>query len=183
MRRTLLLLSLTGLGCGSSGASPDPDVRPERAVTVMDRQVLHLTDSPAARVPVSAPPEKVWDALAAVYGQLGIPLTTIDRPNWRLGNQQLTRRQQLAGQRMSLYLSCGQNMSGLKADNDRIHLSVISAIRPAGTGGGSEVSTAVVATAQPIDGTSTDPSICATTGRLEQRIVTAVGEKLGVPIK
>jgi hypothetical protein len=122
---------------------------------------------------VNAAVDAVWTALPAVYEALGIPLAHLDRTSGQMGNKQIVRTGRLAGQRLSRTFDCGASMTGERADQGRITASVITQVwtRPDGRTG---IATTIVSTMKPLDGTSTAPTSCATTGWLEHEIVDRV---------
>jgi hypothetical protein len=173
VRRPLTLIALAAVAavaaCASSGASPDPETATDRVLAVDKSGVYRTTDSPAASFVAPVDANRTLRALADAYTALGIELTLVDPPNGRVGNPRFTRRRELNGQAISTYLNCGRNMTGDRADNERITWSVISSAK-ADPGGGTRVVTAINADSQPMDGTSGDHTPCGTTGRLEELI-------------
>ncbi len=78
---------------------------------------------------------------------------------------------------MRVHLECGSNMSGVKADNDRITLSVDATVEPDGAAA-SALQIRVAATAKSMMGSATEAVECASTGRLEQTLRAAIGLRL-----
>ena len=69
-------------------------------------------------------------ALAAAYPTLGIEATLVDPPGGKVGNPRFEVTRTLAGDRLSLLFSCGRTMTGDRADEDRIYISLVSAAVP-----------------------------------------------------
>ena len=126
------------------------------------------------------PPGRAFDVLKAVYDELGIPSPTSDAANRRIGNTNFWKTRKLGDTGISTYLHCGESLTGNIADSYRIYFSIISEVRTDGKGG-SELETAVTAYARTMEGTSSDPIPCGTTGRLEDRIQKGVLQKTGAP--
>lgn len=178
--RVLLLLAGT-VACASSG-SPGPDVSTpsQRTVAVDDQQVYRTTVVANARSPIPAAPSRTFDAVKAVYEELGIPPGTHDPSTGRFGNTDFWKQRRLANEAMSSFLNCGESFTGPVANNYRIYISLLSMVRPDGTGG-SELETAFSAQAQNMEGSSGDRIACGSTGRLEERIRKGVLLKVGAP--
>jgi hypothetical protein len=179
MRSARLLVSLAAaVGCASSG-SPGPDLAPagQRTVAVDDQQVYRTSVAVNAKVPIPAPPSRVFDALKTVYADLGVPPATHDPATGRIGNTDFWKSRRFANEPISSFLSCGETFTGSAADNYRIYMSLQSVVRPDGKGA-SELETAFSASAQNMEGTSSDRIACGSTGKLEERIRKAVLVKL-----
>ena len=179
---TLTTLALTA-SCASSGSSPRGGeiVTPaERVVATDNRGTYRTTVAPNAKVPVPAAASRVFEAVRAVYQELGIPSGIDDAATGRIGNTDFWKTRKLGNEPMSTYLNCGDSVIGSAADNYRIYISLVSVVRPA-TGGTSELETAFVARAQNMEGTASDRVACGTTGRLEDLIQRNVLRKVGAP--
>jgi hypothetical protein len=174
MRRLLFLLVL---GCASSGQSTTPKPR-----TILTTPEGVLLGSPVEQGPsdsVAASPETVMRALLGAYEGLGLTVTLIDPAKRRLGNPGFTIRRALQGVPLHEYLSCGETVTGLRADDDRITMSVISTVRPT-PAGGTALETLLEATATDVAaGNSGDQLHCSSSGKLETRIHTVAKQRLG----
>jgi hypothetical protein len=179
MRLLLPLSAALALGaCATAGESSMPD----RSTTTISMAAhgdegslgtgtTSVTTSAAAgpaRMKIGASPDQVWNALHAVYTDLGIPVETIDLQNRRLGNVAFVQRRQLGGQPLSRYFDCGTNAFGAaRADSERIQLHVTSHVAADGTD--SEVTTDVRATA--LSGAASGTAVnCRSRGSLEAAI-------------
>jgi hypothetical protein len=175
-----LLAALTALaisGCASSGSSTPP-MNTERVIHTDHR--IYTTSVPAnAIITLAAPTEKVMVALLETFKSLGVEPTLVDRGTGRIGNPRFILLRRLAGESMSTWLSCGESLTGPRADSDRIQMSLVSVATPDGKGG-TRLETAFGGEAQRVDGTSTDRQTCTTTGRMEEQIRNRVANLLGV---
>jgi hypothetical protein len=179
MRRVCLVLSIAGTAsCASTPRGPDLSVPTERTVAVDDNNIYRTTVLPNAKAPVPAAPGRVFEAVKAVYDELGIPPGTHDPATGRVGNTDFWKSRRLGNEAMSAYLNCGESFTGPVANNYRIYISLMSIVRPDGQGA-SELETAFSAQAQNMEGTSGDRISCGSTGRLEERIRKSVLLKVG----
>ena len=181
MRLPVALLTLAGTAsCASSGSSsgsglPAPS---ERVVATDNHGTYRTTVPPNEKVPIPVAPSRAFEAVKAVYGELGIPLGVNEPATGRVGNADFWRTRKLGNEPISTYLSCGDSFEGAVADNYRIYISLVSAVRADGKGT-SELETSFTARAQKLDGTAGDRVACGTTGRLEDRIRKSVLVKVG----
>jgi len=179
-RPCLALLVAATAACASSGGAPSVALPTERTVAVDDNNVYRTTVLPNAKVPVPAAPNRVFEAVKAVYEELGVPPGTNDPATGRFGNIDFWKQRRFANEALSMYLNCGDSFTGPVANNYRIYMSLISIVRPDGKGG-SEVETAFTAQAQNMEGTAGDRIACGTSGRLEERIRRSILLKIGTP--
>ena len=180
MHRFVFLVAIVGTAsCASSGTSPKTGIETpaERVIAADNQGAFRTTVTPNAKVLVPAPPGRVFEVLGAVYKELDIPITTNDPATGRVGNTDFWKSRKLGGQAISTYLNCGDSITGPAADNYRVYISLLSAVRPEGNGG-SELETAFTATARNMEGTTADRVACGTTGRLEERILNSVLARL-----
>lgn len=182
MRHSCALLLVGGLAaCASSGSSgPDVSLPSQRTVAVDDQQVYRTSVPANSKTPVPAAPSRTFEAVKAVYEQLGIPQGTNDPATGRFGNTDFWKQRRLANEALSSFINCGESFTGPVANNYRIYISLLSMVRPDGKGG-SELETAFSAQAQNIEGSSGDRISCGSTGRLEERIRRDVLLKVGAP--
>jgi len=180
MRRFCVLSVIVATASCASSPSPSPDLMPasQRTVAVDDQQVYRTTVIANAKVAVPAAPNRVFDAVKAVYEELGIPPGTQDPATGRFGNTDFWKSRRFANEPMSTFLNCGESFTGPVANNYRIYMSLLSVVRPDGKGG-SELETAFHASAQNMEGSSGDRIACGSTGKLEERIRKGVLLKVG----
>jgi hypothetical protein len=179
MHRLVLFIGLIGTtSCASSGSSTKTGLESptERVIAADNQGAYRTTVAPNAKMSVAAPPSRVFEALGAVYSALDIPIATNDPASGRVGNTDFWKSRKLGGQAISTYLNCGESITGAAADNYRVYISLLSEVRPDGSG--SVLETAFTATARNMEGTTADRVACGTTGRLEERIYKDVMAKL-----
>ena len=180
VRRFVLPLALAGTAaCASTGSSRGPDISmpSDRVIATDDQGARRTTVAPNAKTPIPSPPDRTFEAARAVYEELGIPLSTIDPVGRQLGNPEFWKTHRLGKAAISTYLSCGNSITGVIADDYRVYMSVVSVVRSNGHGG-SELETAFTAYALNMEGTAAERVACGTTGRLEDRIQKSVLEKV-----
>lgn len=181
MSRVCVALLVAGTAaCASSGGPRSVAMPTERTVAVDDNNVYRTTVMPNAKYPVPMAPSRVFEAVKAVYEEIGVPPGTHDPSTGRFGNLDFWKQRRFGNEPMSSFIHCGEGFTGPVANNYRIYMSLISVVRPDGKGG-SELETAFSAAAQNMEGSSSDRIACGTTGRLEERIRKGVFLKLGVP--
>ena len=180
MRTSILGLILV---CGCASASRPATETPSNdrilGVDSQSGEVLHTQSStgPVA-TSIHAPFSAVWAALPEVYSGLGIELTAIDPPSGTIGNRSFIRSRTLSGKRLSAYFDCGSSMTGMRADEGRMVLSVVSRAT-AGTEGQTSLSTTVSGAVQTNEGASAQTIPCASSGVLEETIRSAVARRTG----
>ena len=180
MRGFCVLFMIVGTASCASSSSRGPDVAPpaERTVAVDDQQVYRTTVIANAKADVPAAPSRTFEAVKAVYEDLGVPPGTHDPATGRFGNTDFWKSRRFANEPMSMFLNCGESFTGPVANNYRIYISLMSVVRPDGKGG-SELETAFSASAQNMEGSSGDRIACGSTGKLEERIRKGVLLKVG----
>ncbi len=182
-RALVLCIVVLGAGCasgGSEGGGATPTRTPPAILTkggsVNDAEMR--IDETVAENAVAAvgPPKAVWPSVLAVYEELELKPTSMDTEAFTIGVGGQTIRRQLGGERLSNYFDCGRSLTAPKADSYLVTVTVRTELRPM-----DESTTAVVsrasATARDL-GTGTDRVACASTGRLEKRIGTAVSHRV-----
>ena len=136
-----------------------------------------LADTMGNPFEVPAPAAKVFAAATEAYQDLKIDIVIRDSVQLQVGNPIFDRRGNVAGKRMSLYVECGEDMMGSRADFNRIDLSLISFIKPAGNSA-AVLRTVLLASAANVGVRGDLP--CSTTGELERRLYQLVLKKLGI---
>ena len=182
MRSLMSLVVLALLAsCASSGSSPTPEIvtLTERVVATDTYGTYRTTVDPTAKAHIPVSPSRAFAALKAAYDELGLPPSINDAATGRVGNTDFWKTRKLGADPISTYLNCGDSIMGPAADSYRVHISIISVVRPDGKGE-SELETALSAQARNMDGTTSDLVSCGTTGRLEQSIRQRLLDKLGV---
>src|SRR5690606_18809380 len=93
------------------------------------------TRAVAAEIPVEA--WQAWPRLVEVYGELGLPVATIQSAELRIGNPNFVIRNQIAGLRAARAFDCGRGRGGaLVAELYPIHVSLHTRLIPSEAGGG-----------------------------------------------
>jgi hypothetical protein len=124
----------------------------------------------------AAPAKTVYRNLLEVYKTLKIPIQLDDSANGRMGHSGSALRD-IGGRRMSTWLGCGVGMTGPYADTQRVIIAVVTQVRAMGADS-SVIRTGVFANVFDVAQGSRTPKQCLTTGQLEMRIQTLVGERL-----
>jgi hypothetical protein len=173
-------------GCSSGGGRSATATSAPAPIVVKDEREAVLSAAIGERVvadnlgvfySIEAPPDKVYQALIVAYGDLGIPATIV---NPKDGLVAVTNRwviRTLGDSRLSRYLSCGESMTGPRADQDRVVISVISWAKPDGAGS-TRIETRIVAMANDTGGSNVRMP-CTTTGQLESELHRAAKRALG----
>lgn len=118
----------------------------------------------------------VWQALMATYNQLEIPVTDIAADRHRLESRGV-RVSTVGGQRMSRYLDCGSSVTGDRADNWVVSISLVSSVT-AVEDGGSLLRIDLDAAANPRVA-SGGAVHCTSRSTMEARILDEVGKRVG----
>ena len=189
--RPAALATLVGLG--ACAARPTPGVASPRSsepapVIIIDEREARLSAALGTHVVVDdltqvdslpAPPAKAQEALVRAYEAVGFRSLLVNPATGLVAVADTVVRSAFARQPMSRFVSCGATISGPRADQDRISLSVVTHVKPGTTTGWSRVETRVVATATDTQGTGGRQG-CTTTGLLEAQILEAARKTLGV---
>jgi hypothetical protein len=181
----VLVLSACASGAGSRAGSASASDTPPPVVVTDSRDAVVTSaagtrvfnDDPTISDSLGAAPDQVYKALIVVFSDLGIPATSVNPSEGLVASTNRRVARQLRGTPMSRYVSCGQVMTGPRADHDAVDLSVISRAKP-GQPSGTYVETIVVATAVDPSGIG-NRHPCHTTGALEARVHRAVRAALG----
>lgn len=180
------LVALTLAGCASGGGTETKTSTPGPIIVNDDRDAVLsaamgervISSDQAIYASVAAPPDKVHQALIVAYSELGVPATAINPRDGLVAALNRRAFNRLGNERLSRYVSCGDSMTGPRADQDRVVLSVISWAKPDGSGA-TRIESRVVGNATDSGGTSMRMP-CTTTGELESRIHKAAMAALGL---
>ena len=179
MRQALLVLALTG--CASAASRPDESI--SRQATVFSGSDLPtiVADRPtAAEIKLDKPSSQVWLAVKEVYLGMQVPVTVENAQAHQLGNADFYRTGKFAGRSMTELVDCGTGITGPKAANFRIYMSLLSTVR-GNSDSTTTVKTTFVATGQNMaGGNSTDKIHCASRGNLEELISERIRRTLGM---
>ena len=162
----LLILTVTSPGTAQRGFQITPG-GPTLWITL---------DTVGAPATFAAPPGVIYRHLIQIYESLKIPVKLRDSANGRMGHPGSALKG-IGGNRMSAWLGCGVGMTGPFADTQRVIIAIVSQVWPAGKDS-STIRTGVFANAFDVAQGSREPKQCLTTGQLEFRIHTMLGERL-----
>ncbi|HEX2091150.1 MAG TPA: hypothetical protein VHG28_02065 [Longimicrobiaceae bacterium] len=178
-----VLLALLAASCAPP--SPSTGTAPRGPTPILEETSTGLSyrlnnDTEAVVYRVDAPVDHVWALLPEVYRELGIPEGTRD-PAARVYGNRRAPVARVGGERVSAFLRCGnEEGAGPSAvTRFRVHLAALTSLEPVGDR--TRVTTEVAGSATPIEGTSTGPVLCVSTGVLEKRIVELLTARLAAP--
>jgi hypothetical protein len=128
---------------------------------------------------VLAPAPQVWEALKAAFEARKVRLTILDRAAGRMGDTAMVFVRRWNNQGGSYYFTCGQNMTGQRADEDRIKAVVLAQLTrlTADTIG---IAVHLSAFAEPLSMGGSVTAQCSSTGRGESDLLDDVTRRLGV---
>ena len=175
-------LSIAALLLGAAGCArqmpPDPAAAPAERVLVADADgtnIRSINSTGPVAADVKASPQAAYRALVTAYGELGIAPEVTDEASLRVARTNFTARRIIAGERASVYFECGESLTGSRADEGRLTVSLASQATPGPAG--ATVATTLTAVVRANDGTSTGATSCSSTGRLETRIHNLVKQR------
>jgi hypothetical protein len=177
-----VIMALAATACASAGGpgTPAPEIitdeREAALTSALGQRVI--TDDLTVSESLEVPRAQTHRELIAAYAKLGIPAELINPSTGLVAVTEKRVSQALAGELLSRFLSCGETMTGSRANQDRIVLSVVSYAKPVGMSG-SRLETRVVATAIDVSGAGTRQP-CTTTGELEGRLHRMVKAAVGL---
>lgn len=176
------LIALTAVACASGGGGtkvPSPEIitdeREASLSAALGQRVT--TDDLTVSVSLTALRADAYRELIAAFDKLGIPAELVNPSTGLVAVTEKRVSNSLAGQPLSRFLSCGETMTGARANQDRIMLSVVSYAKPVGTSA-SRLETRIVATAIDVTGAGTRQP-CTTTGELEGQLHRMVKAAVG----
>ena len=177
MRRYLVGTLLLSVGCGGGRINP-PDY-PARVDRVDERGNIVFARGldERLRATIVGTVNRVFDAVAASYTELGIPPTLVDRAEHRYGNVGFVVPNSFAGGRVDQYFDCGADLTGALAGRGRLVAAVVTTLT-AQDSMTTLAATQVTGTLRRADGTSTRPVTCASTGLLEEQLRQVVERRL-----
>jgi hypothetical protein len=128
---------------------------------------------------VLAPAPQVWDALKATFEARKVQLTILDRASGRMGDTAMVFSRRWNNQSGSFYFSCGQVMTGQRADEDRLKAVVLAQLtRLKADTIGIAIHMSAFATSVSMS-SSTSTAQCSSTGRGETDFLDEVMRRLG----
>ncbi len=112
---------------------------------------------------------RVYHATVVAFESMKIPVTLSDSGRGLVGNLQLIKSGSLGGAPFTRWINCGSTMTGPRAATYRITMPIVAMLDATGPGK-SRVRIALVAQAQDMQGASTEPVLCSSSGALEKRL-------------
>lgn len=143
-----------------------------RSPVIMDTLVM-----PAEH---DAPYAAAWAAAERVFYELKISTDKRDSAQGVLAATRYTKSSNMAGQAMSRFMNCGMGMTGPNADHYRISMAVavlLTPISPTRT----RIGVGLAASGMNMQGASTDPVMCGSSGRLESDFLARFKKALASP--
>jgi hypothetical protein len=126
-----------------------------------------------SRAEISAPRERVWNAVPDAFEALGLPLPVLDRARGIAAAQNFRTSGTLGRDRLSAFFDCGAGPAGRYADLRRLVIEVLVAVPPS-TGPTTRVELRASAVAHATEGASGSAAECSSTGALEGRLAHAL---------
>lgn len=175
----LPVLGLLSLACASGNPNETPEVgERETNLNVQMRkggQNLNLRTTSEIDVvhdTVAGDPDELFSTLPEAYDNLGIPISTVNAEAKTIGVLETRAQGDFAGERISLWLDCGESITGNVADQREIYLTVLTQVEPLEGAEGTGVSTHLRGYAVQ-GGNRRD---CSSQSRLERRIAAELRE-------
>lgn len=137
-------------------------------------------DTIAVPVMIAAPVGKVYSAVIAAFDEYKIPIVTKDSANLMVGNSEITQMHRFAGSTLSLWFNCGMGMTGPNADTYRLYIA-IAALLDRMSADTTRLRIGLIAGAKDMQGNAKDAVGCATSGRLEQKLVESIQARVSKP--
>jgi hypothetical protein len=179
------LMLVATAGCASAGSSTA--IAPPTTMTPMTQRVVTpnsalsintISVNSGSNTLIVAPIEATWTALNLVYGELGIPITTLVDAQHLIGNDAYKVRRRIGKIPMMKILDCGNAQGIPNAETYDIMMSISSTLA-VNAKGGTNLLTRIDATGKSPN-FSRDASVnCASSGELEKQIAEAVRKKTG----
>lgn len=145
-------------------------------VSLRGYQTPVMLDTLGLQVAVNAPPEKVYAAAVAAFGELRIPVNILEPARGIVAATRLTKMNSLAGSQLSQFFSCGTGMTGPHANEWRLEIAV-AALLDAGADRTTTLRLATLSSAQDVGGSAKDPLPCVSTGVLEAKLLALIKQK------
>jgi hypothetical protein len=174
---TLLVLSSS---CASPSGGAGAASQPERIVLVGEEQrELRIEGADAnARATFAAPRSRVWDAMRQSYTDAGILPTVADRTTGTYGNSAFVAPRNINNRPLRDYFNCGSGPSGALIDEGRLLATVITTLTAGADGATTIADTRVTGLLKLNEGSSTAPTVCTSTGKLEEYLRAATERRL-----
>lgn len=119
--------------CAPSGgvemaASPAVVVSRRAESTYGESAISYITDvdDRSVVVKLTSTVPSIWQALAASFEAHQIKPSVLDRPSGRIGDTAWVLMRRWNGEQLSTYLACGSNMTGQRANEERVHAVLLA---------------------------------------------------------
>lgn len=167
--------------CASSGtneSAQSPAVVVSRRAESMygESGVSYITDvdDRSVSVKLAATVPVAWEALVSSFAAHQINPTILDRMSGRIGDTAWVVMRRWNGEQMSTYLSCGSNMTGQRANEERVHAVLLAQVTKLKTDT-LAIALHFSAYTQPVaNGNGGSSAQCTSTGRLEALLLNDV---------
>ena len=134
-------------------------------------------DSGTVEAVLPASAGAVFFAARQVFFELKIPTPMADSARGYLINGRFIKLRSLAGAPLSTFVNCGSGMTGPNADSYRVTMAIAALIDATGPNT-SRLRLTVLAGAENTEGVSKAAVACATSGLLEERILSTIRVKI-----
>ncbi|MCC6930634.1 MAG: hypothetical protein IT359_16720 [Gemmatimonadaceae bacterium] len=138
-------------------------------------------DSLATAISIAAPRAVVFHQAAQVFAELKVQVDARDSVRGMVGITSSPKMRQFAGRSISRWLNCGSGITGSNADNWRVYITAYAFVDAADSAT-TTLRLAMVGGAQDVQGTSTEPVACGSTGGFEtmfaDRVKTRIAQGL-----
>lgn len=173
----VVLATVTAAACGGSARAPvinqTAETPPGMITSGTSADVRLSADNRPVEQTIPVSPDTAWRNLTAVWRAFGFPVAQADPTRGMLRSDRFRARSQINRIPMREFMDCGYSAAGPRADLWDVYLEVTSAMRPAGPVA-TRLSSVIVGSARPRDGTGTSPVPCTSTGKLERLIADQV---------
>jgi hypothetical protein len=186
MRRIFAASLMTLSACGAATAPGDTGSVPagggeQPAQVVATGDGFHVSTTGQSRTlkhDVSAPVERVWQALPEVYREIGLE-GTADGASLTVTSPTLRFTRRMFGEPAARFFDCGRGQFGSQiAATHTIHLTVRTTVQPGDAPGTSRLESTAQAYARNNDGANALMAQCHSREQLENLIALRVLEKL-----
>jgi hypothetical protein len=150
-------------------------VQPENKVTPTSTGEFVVLANPSEKISgtVNRAVSQVWASLSMVYQKLGLGGGVIDAERREYGNDRVVGTR-VNDQPIDAYFRCGNQGTAVGATaRMRVQFRITTTVAELAPER-SEVTTRIIATATPVEGTSSGRIACASNGALEQEILRAL---------
>lgn len=125
---------------------------------------------------IAGPRDSVFAILPGLIKELGVEMRELDRPSGKMAARRYRVVRKLGKDRVSLSLSCGDNLTGPNADNYYVYITAVIEVSARGA---AETGFSMYFGAEAIDvpGGQNERVACATTGTFEHRLVERLNKR------